>query len=30
VSEMVATLLRMGPPGDGMAAWHFDQTLQNA
>jgi len=30
VSEMVATLLRMGPPGDGMAAWHFDQTLQQA
>ena len=29
VSEMVATLLRMGPPGDGMAAWHFDQYLQN-
>lgn len=28
VSEMVATLLRMGPPGDGMAAWHFDQTLR--
>ena len=27
-SEMVATLLRMGPPGDGMAAWHFDQMLQ--
>ena len=29
VAEMVATLLRMGPPGDGMAAWHFDQYLQN-
>ena len=27
VSEMVATLLRMGPPADGMATWHFDQTL---
>ena len=28
VAEMVATLKRMGPPGDGMAAWHFDQTLR--
>jgi len=28
IAEMVATLKRMGPPGDGMAAWHFDQTLR--
>ena len=28
VSEMVATLSRMGPPGDGLAAWHFDQSLR--